>query len=261
MGKIIISNDYISVANAQITARTAEAAFPKVNVMDYWHLNRRFRAADVITNDYLLKFDLSNARSVVGVFLNDVNFDTVKLQADTDDTWAAGMVEDSVRTVSQNPITGRYQIYCPFSFTKRYHRLFIPTGTVAVGDYVAKWEVGSVVVLDSVIEFTVNMSYGYKEGGSHFYEDHVFPGGGMERSELGSLIQWWGEAVFGARTTTNEAQLWTINRYRMSVPLVFYVNDGNSYKAYLCSRDTEYESTLIFNQVVQGNTIRFTELI
>ena len=83
---IIVSNDFISVANAEITARSEYSNYVKIGVMDYWHLNRQFRANDVTANDYLLKFDMTSAQSVEGVFLNDVNFDTVKLQSDTDDT-------------------------------------------------------------------------------------------------------------------------------------------------------------------------------
>ena len=70
---LITSVDLVEVANANITARTADAAYPKINVMDFWHLQRTFRADDVITSDsdYLIKFNFGAAQPVVAVFPAD----------------------------------------------------------------------------------------------------------------------------------------------------------------------------------------------
>jgi len=255
MGNIILSNSFVDVADASITARSALTGYDKINVMDRWNIERCFSANDLTANDYLLKFDFGAAQTLVGIFLNDVNFNKVKIQANATDAWTAPTYAGTDLTVSQNKVTGRYQIYIPLTaFSYRYLRLFIPTGTAAVGSYTTKWSLGTVCFLSAATELAHNMSYDYGQMGKHFYKTSV-----NERVQTGKKIRWDGSLVFGNRTKTDEAELWTINRMNMALPFVYYENFGDTSAAYLCVRDDSIETKWTSYSGVTGNSIKIKE--
>ncbi|MBU2249093.1 MAG: hypothetical protein KKD77_20265 [Gammaproteobacteria bacterium] len=252
---IIFSNAFVDVLDASITARSQAAGYVKANVMDRNDMKRRFRADDVTANDYLLKFNFGAAQALVGVFLNDVTFNKVKIQGHASDAWGAPTYPGTDLTVSQNAITGRYQIYIPLTaFSYQYLRIFIPSGTTAVGDYTTKWEIGTVCFLSSVTTLSKDMAYGYGQTGRHFYNTAI-----NERISTGEEIRWEGNIVFGNRSTDYESELWTVNRMDMSLPFVYYENNGNTANAYLCVRDDSIETTRLAPNVLAGNTIKIKE--
>ncbi len=260
MGKLIISGDFVDLG--VITSRTEDASFPDGNVNDRWNLKRHFRAADVNVNDWLLKFDFKSAQTVEGVFLNDVNFNEVQIEGHATDAWGGPTYPGSIIDVDLDVITNRYKVYIPISgFNLKWMRIFIPAGAAAVGNYQNKWEVGTVVVMDSVTELSRNMSFGYQRASDKPYEDLSLPHGGFGRTNLGNDLAWVGDVILGRRTETEEEELWTINKYSIGDPVIIYENRGKTSKSYLCLRDDPYQGSLITNNNVQGNTIRFKELV
>lgn len=260
---VIFSNSFVAVANANITARSANASYPKINVMDNWHLSRCFRAADVTANDYLLKFNFGAAQSLSAILLRNVNFDTVKIQGHASDSWGSPSYAGSNLTVSQDPITGRYNIYIPItSFNYQYLRIFIPAGTSEVGTSISEWKIGNVLFMSSITTLSKNISYGYNDTGEQASKTISLPHGGAGESvELGDLTAWQGEVSFGYRAESDESELWTVNAMHAGKPIMFYLNDSDTSEAWLCKRDGNYKSTLIANGHVQGNSFRLTEII
>lgn len=263
MGNIVFSNSFVNVADANITARTTDASVgAKVNVMDRWHLKRRFRANDVTANDYLLKFNFGAAQTLVAVVLLDVNFNTVKIQGHATDVWTSPSYAGTNLTVSQNAITGRYNIYIPLTaFNYQYLRVFIPTGTTAVGTYTTKWEVGTVCFLSAQTTLAHNMSYGFKQSGQHFYRENQAPHGGTERILVGSSIAWNGVLPFGNRASSYGEELNTVNKMDMAQPIIYYHNDSDTSEVYLCVRDDVIELSRGAYSIVSGNSIRLRELV
>lgn len=263
MGKIVLSNSFVTVADASITARSTDASIgAKVNVMDRWHLKRRFRANDVTTNDYLLKFNFGAAQTLVAVTLQDVNFNKVKIQGHASDTWTSPSYAGSDLTVSQNAITGRYNIYIPLTaFNYQYLRVFIPTGTTAVGTYTTKWEAGTLCFLSAQTTLTKNTSFGYAQSGQHSYRDIQLPHGGSERVLTGSSIAWNGSLVFGNRYKTSATELYTLNAMDMAQPLVYYRNNSDTSEVYLCVRDGAIETTEFTYNMISGGSIKLKELV
>ena len=264
MAKLIISGDFCTIATPDITSRTeAGGSYVDWHTIDYWHLKRRFRADDKNTNDWLLKFHWATATAVVGLVLNDVNFDKVAIQGNNADAaWGTPTYDGADLDISRDEVVDRHKIYIPLTgFTHNYLRIFIPTGTSATGDYQTKWEVGSVVPIHSITELSRNMSFGYQRSTEKPYEDLPLSHGGFERVSLGDELPWVGDVRFGRRTVTEELELWAINNYDIASPLVLYENRDNTSKVYLCLRDDSYQSVLVTNTSVVGNTIRFKELI
>lgn len=261
MGKIIVSGDLEDLGT--ISSRSEASGYADDNVEDYWHLKRRFRADDLTTNDWLLKFNFGATLTVAAIFLNDVNFDTVKVQGHASDSWASPSYDGSNISISHDERVDRYKVYIPLTgFSYKWMRLVIPSGTSATGDYQTKWEVGSVVALGSVVEFSRNMSYGYTYGAGKEYHDLPFKHGGFERADMGGELRWSGDLVFSRRPTADGAELWQMNRLcDMGLPVVFYENDSDTSKAYLCLRDNGFQAKLVQRNAIVGNTIRLKELV
>ena len=257
MGNIIVSSSFVDVASANITTRTASTGYDAINVMDRWNLKQRFRAGDANTNDWLMKFYFGGVQTIVGILLYDVNFSKVKIQGHGADSWGGSLdYAGTDLTVSQNAITGRYQIYIPLTaFTPTYSRIFIPSGTAAVSGYTTKWEIGAVCFLSSVTTLVHNVSYGYEQTGKHFYKTSV-----NERIQTGEEIRWQGRLPFGNRSTANEAELWALNRMNMAQPFVYYENGSDTSAAYLCIRDDAVAITQFTYGGVTGNSIAIKEV-
>ncbi len=263
---IILSTDLISVADANITARSADANFPKVNTMDFWHLLRRFRAADVIKSDtnYLFKFNLTAAQVVAAIFLNHVNFDKVRIYGHASDLgtdWSTASFKSGSVSISLDTIVNRYKAYIPLTaFNYQWLAIGIPDAATAVSDYTTEWQIGTVCMLENITTLSKNMAYGYRREAVKESEDIKTKGGLIQRVGLSSVLKWRGSAIFGVRTTAQEGEMWTANNLDFASPIVFYENNGDTSKAYLCLRSNFYEGTVIASTAVRGNTIGFQEI-
>ena len=257
MADSIITNDFIDLGT--ITSRTEVAAYPDDNIEEYWHLKRRFRANDLTKTDWLLKFDFGAAKTVEGVFLNDVNFDEVQIQGRADDAWGASTYDSGVIDVELDERVNRYKVFIPITgFNLQWMRIYIPATATAVGSYQTKWEVGSVVVLDTVPTVSKNAML---RTSTKPFQDISLPSGGFERVSLGDNIRWEGEITIEQRAEVDEAEYWAINLLDSAEPLIFYENADDTSKVYLCLRDTDYAGTRLYNGLVRGNTIKLKELV
>jgi hypothetical protein len=128
-----------------------------------------------------------------------------------------------------------------------------------VGTYTDKWEIGRVGILDTATEFSKNMSYGYERGAERAYREVEF-NNHVERDTT-NVIRWVGTLHFSHRTTTQEANLTTLNNMDIGDTLIFYENNSDTSKVYFCLRDSDYSGTVIANSVVTGSSIRMVERI
>lgn len=261
MGDIIVSNDFIDLGT--ITSKSETAGYVDDNVKEYWHLKRRFRAGGAPKSDidFLLKFDFGQAESAVAVVLNDVNFDTTRIRMHTADlgvNWAAADIDSGDTTVSLDERVNRYKIYIPIVGGKRWMIVQVPAAATAVGPYQTKWEIGSVVVLDSVATFAKNA---YSRSADKPYTDIKLSSGGFERVSLGGNLGWEGVVTVDTRAETDESELWALNILNNSLPLIFYENRTEDDKVYLCLKDDAYEGNLVHQGLITGNTMKFKELI
>lgn len=260
MPSTIISGDFIDLGT--ITSISETAGFDDDFVEDYGHLKRRFRATGVPKSDtdFLLVFDFGSAQSVVAVVLNDVNFDTARVRlhtADLGNNWGAADVDSGDLTVSLDEQVNRYKIYVPIIGNKRWMVVHVPAAASAVGPYQARWEVGSVVALDSITTLTKNT---YSRTSEQEFKELPLPSGGFERVSLGE-IGWKGTLGFDVRKASDEDVLWALNNYTIADPLILYENNNDTSKVHLCVRDNSYEGDLIYHDVARGNSINFKELI
>lgn len=266
MGKIIVSKDIISVANAEITAQSTANSFAKVNIMDFWHLKRRWRM-DSLTKSSInpvIYFDFSSAKTIDSIVFNDVNFDKVVIlghASDLSTDWTAASFSSGEISINKDAQVDRYKVYIPLtSFNYRWLAVCVPSTASAVGSYTTKWEIGTVLPLDSIHTFTHNMSYDYTRGAQKAYSDIELKSGHIERIGLGE-IRWAATLSFKDRTITEEVDLTTMNNMNIADPFVFYENDSNTSKVYLCLRNSDYSGTMVIDNVVTGTSIQLLEMI
>ena len=265
MANVIISNDFPTLVNADITARSETAPYLKVNVVDHLHLKRRFRADDLVKSEVnpLIYFDLGSAQTIVGVFLNDINFDKTRILGDANDlgvNWAAATFDSGEdHVVSEDGWVERYKIYIPLTgFNLRWLAIMTPAAASAVGSYQTKWEVGSIVLIKSKLEFSKNA---FMRTAEKPFEDIVLSHGGSERMNLGDNLIWRGEVSLDQKAETDESEWINVNALDISKPIVLYENRTDDCKAYLALRDDVYQGTLPHYGLVKGNTISFKELV
>lgn len=238
-----------------ISARTVTTGYPAENVLDHWNLKKRFRGNDVATSNYLLHFDLGSATELVAIFLNDVNFNRVRIQGDAADSWTTPDEPGTDITISQNAITGRYQVYIPLTdFQYRYVRIYIPSSASAVGGYTSKWEVGAVCLMTAVTELAENMSWGYSQTARQLYKQTM-----TTRIKLWETVRWEGRLLFNQRSKATQSDLMSLSRMDMASPMVFYENRGDTSAAYLCVRDDAMEVAEFSFGGVSGSTIGLKE--
>lgn len=162
--------------------------------------------------------------------------------------------------ISQDDETGRYNVFADLSgipFNNQYMRLYIPQSATAVGDYTDKWQIGSLACLASAPEL-VKGPYEYEAIPLDSTEKVVKLGDGGSREIITSrLHRWSAELRFGNLESGDDAELKALNRLRS--PIVFYENDGDTSKVYICRRDGKYSSTFFAPGKVRGGSIRFVE--
>jgi len=270
MGNLIYSQDFISVADGNIDARSSTVGYNKIDIMDYWHLKARHRAADLTKSDEhpLFVIDFGSAKTPEGIYLSDINYDKVRIYGDDvyDDTsvdhWNAGGADyDSGELdVTQNGWTGRYQIYIPLdSFNNQYLAIMTPSAASAVGSYTTFWETGCVAIFDSVTTMGVNMGWPLRQTTEELFAEV----GRSGRVSLNSTPGWIGEITFGEMVrSTNEDYVKTLGRAAKASPIFIYLNQGDDSEAYLCLMDQGYTSEWFsYDAARGGQAIRFRELI
>ncbi len=257
---IIYSNDFIEAS--AITAQSTAATFDADNIQDYWRLKRRWRmdSADKSNTNPILRIDMGAAKTVEAVFLNDGNFDEVLILGHASDLgtdWTAASFTSGIVSVIYDPVVGRYKVYVPLAaFDYRWIAICVPATASAVGPYQTKWEVGTVVLLDTVTELSKNMSYGYERGPKQDTVDT-----GSHSSVATSEVYWEGTAKFKTRSVAQEAEVLALGKISMEDPMIFYENNGDTSKCYLCRRLSDYSGSQDAYNLVNGGPISFREIV
>lgn len=260
---LIYSQDFITVADAAISARSSTAGYDKIDIMDYWHLKARHRAADLTKSDVspLFKIDMGAAKTVSSVLLLDVNYDVTRIfghASSLASDWSTASYDSADVSVSQNPWTGRYNAYIPLtSFNYRWLAVGTPAAASTVGSYQTYWETGLVCILDSVTE--LSMDYAMMRQSTEQLFENV---GRSGRVSLNDVPGWVGEVSFGERRRSLETELRTLGRADLATPIMFYLNDSDTSEAYVCLLDQGYSSEWFgYDAVRGGQSMKFREIV
>jgi hypothetical protein len=266
MGNLIYSGGYTLATTDQISMLTEDSSYPAINVMNLHRIGRCSRSTNAATADWLMQFDFASAITMEAVILNHVNFDMVVIKGSNTDSsasWGTPSFETSELSISSDVVVDRYKIYIPLtSFNYKYLQIHLPGDVEEVsGSSLGVWSMGNVMLITDVVELSRNMSYGYQKTTDQALKDIPLGHGGTDRIKLGDFIKALISVVFKIRRSSDEVELWTMNKLDMSKPMCLYENMNVTNKVYICLRDTSYRSKLVQNNQVLGNTIKFEELI
>jgi hypothetical protein len=230
---------YYDFLDYTVTADSENAFYPVVNLEDYDHTRRHYRAENA-TPGIWVKFNLGSLKTIKGIFINDCNFPSSTVQVCTTDAWGSPDRFNSTLTVSQDIRVGRYKMLCnpALSETAQYVRILMLGSNIDLSVYRA----GSIIIAGSLIEFTDNPIYPYSFKADENIVTVDMESGAFEDVNVGPRI--W-EGTFGFESLReNESQIWTLNSaIPKATNCIFHENCGDTSKAYLCRRRTPIQVT------------------
>jgi hypothetical protein len=230
---------YYDFLDYTVTADSEDIIYPAVNLADYDHTRRHYRAQNA-TPGIAVKFNLGSLKTIKGIFINDCNFPSVTAQICTTDAWGSPDRFDSTFTISQDLRVGRYKLLCNPGLTQtaQYVRILMLGSNTDLSVYRA----GTFIVAGSLLEFTDDPVYPYTYQANENIVTIDMESGAFEDVNVGPRI--W-EGSFGFETLRgNESEVWTLNSLiPKTVNAIFYENIGDTSKAYLCRRRTPISVT------------------
>jgi len=105
------------------------------------------------------------------------------------------------------------------------------------------------------------MDYGYTYNAEMKHQANEKANGGPDIGEISDVFQWKGQVIFGDREGTYENELWTLNRVKPSTPLVFYENDSDTARAYLCHKSNFLTGSISGYNRFAGGVMKLVELV
>ena len=229
MGNFIFGYNFKSYT---ATASSTEPGYPVANIYDYEHPRLQWRSMSIASEQWVKAYTGATNITLRGVMLNDVNFTNIKIQHNTTDSWPGTSAD---YTVTQDERTGRYKIYVPFNASAKYVRIVIPAQ--AVTDNLPAFRIGCLIILDTIVELSVNPSFPYTYDADEKMATNEFESGGFDDVNLGARI-WSGSFGFQVHDRAYESEIWWLNRIGKNANLVFYENCGDRSKCYQCRRRT-----------------------
>ncbi len=220
------------------------------NTKDYGHLKRHYRS--LVATEVTIVCNFGSAKTILGLFLNDVNFTSVTIQGNATDVWTSPSFTQDF-TISKDDRVQRYKIYCALTaFNYQYLRIKIPAQTPVDG--LSIFRVGTRAFILSIIEFLQNPTWPYTYEAS--YPDPLrndFLSGGFELISQGDIKKWKGSFAFDVNEKANESQIWLLESLQPTDYIIFFENDGDTSKGYLCIKisfmeiDWETYNTIVTN--------------
>lgn len=252
MGNFLFGHTFVSYTP---TASSTDPDYPVANLYDYEHPKRPWKSWGY--PEVTIVCDYGSAKAIVGVFLNDVNFTDVYIQGNAADSWGSPSFSQQF-TVSKDERTVKWKLYAALTgFNYRYLRIRIPAQVPQDG---SAYRIGTLVCLNTVLGMTNNPTPPYDYSADEAVRVVEFPSGATEKINLGDLA-WKGSFSFDPYLKVNESDFWTLNSIKKDQNLVFFENETDTSKAYLCRRDAAIEVSWHLPNAVRTNRLEFREII
>ena len=261
MGNFIIKprgmfHDYTPAASSE------NGNYPATNLYDYTHPARHFRsetASSIVT----VVCDLgASAEAIKGIFLNNVNFLDVWLQANETDSWETPSESDQF-TVSRDNRVGRYKTFCDtggWAGAYRYVRVYIPVQSPTDGE--SFFRMDNVVLLTDAEPLVRNpVSYSFRVVKPVSRLEML--DGNVEKALRNERRQWAGQTAFETADDSGlEDELYEVFG-NTGDPVIFYENGWplpGTQGAYLCHMSDELQISYQIGSL-QARDIELLELI
>lgn len=224
------------------TATSDDSNWPVTNLILLTNLAKKW-AATVATGIVDVTFDLGSGNTLSGlaanpgIFVDDVNFTSIKIQANSSSSWTSPPWEASV-TVGKHKGVGRYKGFFRFAdlnaaaVAYRYVnvRILSQTTTDATSYRMSR------AALGNITELTANPSYGMSYGRERAVNVTQMADGGVEVNLMGE--PYWVATFQGVLPDdTARDQHWDINAIGEGEPFVLWdASEGASQDSWMMIR-------------------------
>lgn len=230
-----------------ITASSEDSSYPAANLTDpyYDSLGRHWRGEVQTETTHVLNFGA--AKAIAGIFLDDCNFSSVVIEGHASDSWADPDFTSGTLTIGQDNransveysgtsivlYKGRYKRYCALTaFNYQYLRIKIPTQVPKFG--LAVFRMGRVIPFVDKLTLKDNYSYEVPISSARPKDYNELTSGRYETIYRGNYKVFQAEFNWNAYAHSNISDLETLDNIFESGMFVFYENDGDTAKAWLC---------------------------
>lgn len=243
------------------THSDANSVYPATNLSIYEHLRRRSQSTQKASSINIV-FDMSNTSQVVaGVFLDDVNFTSVTIQGNSEDSWGGTPPYSQAITIAKDERVQRYKYFhIPVAFAYRYLRILIAGGQTTT-DGLSAYRIGRVAIVNAVNELNQNPFYPYSYTAPMKYVTTEMESGAVETVKVGSYKVWSTEWDIGYLEKANEASMWEIDAVGQDQLFILYENEGDFSKAYICYQKGMLSITQNSNPVVSTSKYSIEEKV
>lgn len=163
MANPITSKDVAAVS--AITAGSTLTGYTAASLLDWTKPYRVWRATGIATTEAVV-IDFGATRTLQGVFIDNVNTASVKVQGHATNSWGSPSYDSGATTISLDRSDGRYKLFLNLSATTfaspgyRYMRLLNNSATAL--DSTTTWQVGSIAPLSTITTWAWPISYPYE---------------------------------------------------------------------------------------------------
>jgi hypothetical protein len=216
---------------------TAQSAFPLTNLAEWYKPYRQARCDANVSGTTYMGLDFGADISIAAIIALNINLSSIKFQTTNDNNWASIDNNSNSLPVSQDPLTGRYNIiYQPSAWdtNTRYVRILSDTNTETDGSDVMA--VGSLLVVTTLSELVTPLADPIVKTPTETVLKTELSGGGVDLVCIGDARAniTVGQTFFPA---SGESEVLTfLRREGLGGPFVWYMNDNNTSQVYVCSR-------------------------
>lgn len=256
---LIYSTDIVTLADVTLGnySTTELVGYENENLLELDNLCRHWRCADLDAGSGVY-FAFSAPVALAAIAILDANFTKVNVWTDPTD------YQSGLQTISQNPYTGRYNIYLDISagFTSFQYLLFnVHSTATAVGPYTTTWKAGSVVMCYSVETLTTGREL-MAPGASLPRTVQTLRNGRVRPVKQGSLWRFEDTIEFPAGvegTRDDVLDLFTVDDFDPGILL--YYNNGDTSEVYFGTKDPSFKTEFISDGVHKPSSFRFVEYV
>lgn len=245
--------DFTAVASGETSPYVA------ANLKLWAYPRRHWRSPNTTVTNIVL--DMTTSKALQALVLGDSNFSQCHIEGNATDVWTAPSFRYPVAgelTITKDPETARRSVYVPLTaFNYRYLRIVIPAQTPDNSN--TYFRIGSVVLLDTLLELKRNPAYPYDTLADEKIKQVEFESGAEEDVVLGDAI-WKGTCRWEKCLPEYLSDFWTINSLGKSALLVFYENNGEDWRAYVVKRRTAVERSWTTSNLHAIQSVTFKEV-
>lgn len=224
---------------------TAQTAYPQRNILDVASPLKPARTSAAASTSTYFGVDFGAAVSIDAVLVGGLSVASIKIQANTADSWGTPTRDSGALTVAQDDVTGRYNyFYEPSGWTSGTRYVRVVSNTSSTVDSSGTFGVGYLLVLGTVTELVTPLAdpvdltpaeavlSGEAIGGA---DDTIAVG---NRRAIVSIAQ-------SASSASNDSEILDFLRVNgQAGRFVWYMNDGDRSQAYVMRRRGQNSLTL-----------------